>query len=213
MPVALKLMLKKTEPLYRGQDHYWRVMRALDAGDGREFTVSQIRSVTDDTGTAPIRAFVQRLVQSGVAEVASSQASLLGRDERVYRLLKRPEETPIVSRDGQIVRPTTGQQQMWNVMRGPTGRRGFTPQDLVTFGSTDDVAVTLATAKTYIQNLARAGYLLQVAEGGPARFAVWRLKPSRNTGPRPPMILRAKLVFDQNRHAVMGETIAEEDRP
>jgi hypothetical protein len=40
-----------------------------------------------------------------------------------------------------------------------------------------------------------------------------RLKPSMNSGPRPPMILRAKLVFDQNRHRLVGDIMAEEEHP
>ncbi len=34
-----------------------------------------------------------------------------------------------------------------------------------------------------------------------------------NTGPLPPIILRAKGVFDQNRHEIVGPVVTEEVQP
>lgn len=213
MAVVLKLSVSKATPLLRGQDHYWRVMRAMDAAGG-SFTVSQVRAVSDDRDTAAIRAFVQRLVKGGIAEDTGQLAGTpIGRDERIYRLLRRPDATPVLSRDGAVMRSSSGQQQMWNVMRGPLARGGFTAADLVTYGSTEHMPVPLASAKTYIQNLHRGGYLVQLDPGGPGRLATWRLKPSRNTGPAAPKVLQAKLVWDANAERLAGEIIAEEIAP
>ena len=84
-------------------------------------------------------------------------------------------------------------------MRGPLARDGFTFHDLALWGSTDESPVARNTAQAYVQRLADAGYLVQVHAGGPQKPTVWRLKPAMNTGPRPPLVLRAQIVFDQNR--------------
>lgn len=105
------------------------------------------------------------------------------------------------------------QTQMWNVIRGPMGRSGFSAAELVVFGSTDDVKIRGASAGAYVKHLARAGYLLCLQKADRSSQAKWRLKPAMNTGPRPPTILRIDLVFDQNRAAVMGRTDVREDWP
>ena len=108
-------------------------------------------------------------------------------------------------------KPVTPRQLMWNVMRGPTGRNGFSAADLVRFGSTDTSPVTLRAAKTYIRNLADAGYLHAFEPHGTKAPTTWRLKPSMNSGPKPPAILRARIIWDQNRERIIGDVIAAEE--
>jgi hypothetical protein len=67
--------------------------------------------------------------------------------------------------------------------------------------------------KSFIQELRRGGYLLTLDDGGPAKPAIYKLRPAMNTGPLPPMILTAKIVYDQNRSQIMGEAVAEEAQP
>ena len=212
MPTVLKLNVSRATPLFRGQDHYWRLMLAMTkAADS--FTVTQVRACTDDPTTAPIRAFVARLVKAGIAEETgeTAESALGGRDERVYRLIKRPDDLPVISRDGSRSRPTTAQQQMWNVMRGPLAKAGFTTRDLVAYGSTDDLPIMIASATQYVRHLGAAGYLVLMEQGAAHRPSVWRLKPSKNSGPKAPRILRAKIVWDENRAAIAGDVIAEEE--
>lgn len=210
MPVALRLTVEKAERLYRGQEHFWRVARALGA-DGKTFTASAIATVSAEPHIGTITTWLRRLWKAGVVmkegRVTSSSS---GRNETVWRLGQSPETLPIIGRDGTVRRPRSVRQQMWNVMRGPSGRGGFSYADLVAYGSTDDLPVKPITAKSYIQELKRGGYLMQLHPGGPGTPAVWRLRPAMNTGPKPPMILTAKVIYDQNRSRVMGETIADE---
>ncbi len=211
MGIVLKLTVDKAEPVLRGQEHFWRVIRTLGV-DGRRFSLSDIASVSQEPHSATIASYLRRMVSAGFLEQDGREYRAASqKTERLYRLKKAPVETPRFTRNG-VARPRrTAQQQMWNVMRGPIGRNGFTYCDLVSFGSTDDLTIPSVTAKSYISQLRRAGYLLPVNPGGPGVPAIWRLKPSRNTGPKPPMILRAKMVFDQNQHVLMGDLIAEED--
>lgn len=208
MPVALKLTVAKAEPILRGQDHLWRVIRAMGDAD-RRFSASQVASVSQEPHSGTVTTFLRRLMLAGVVERDGALRSTTnGRLEHVYRLLRSPEHTPHLTRYG--MRPTTAQQQLWNVMRGPLARAGFTYADLVAYGSTDDLTIPAVTARSYITLLFKAGYLLQLHPGGPGKPALWRLRPAMNTGPLPPMALRTKLIFDQNRHRVVGDTIAEE---
>lgn len=213
MPVSLRLSINKSEPVFRGQEHFWRVARALGA-DGRTFTASAIASVSAEPHIGTITTWLRRLWKAGIlAQDGFALNAWSGRKEAAWRLMQSPEALPIIGRDGKVKRPRSVRQQMWNVMRGPSGREGFTYADLVTYGSTDDLPVRAVTAKSYIQELKRGGYLIQLDPGGPGRPAIWRLRPAMNSGPLPPMVLTAKVVFDQNRGRVVGETVAEEVQP
>jgi hypothetical protein len=214
MAAILKLGVDRVVPLRRGQEHFWQVMLALSAR-GDAFTASQILACSEEAHMATIRAYLRRLVKAGIAAIETEPAATNypGRSETLYRLLQRPADPPVVSRDGSRLRGSTAQQALWNVMRGPMGRSGFTARDLVSWGSTDILSISIDTAKSYVKSLAAAGYLVAARPGGPNRLTIWRLKPSRNSGPRPPAILRAKIVWDQNRGKLAGEVIAEEVTP
>lgn len=213
MPLALKLTVSKAEPVHRGQEHFWRVIRTLGV-DGRPFTASNIAAVSSEPHAGTITTWLRRLSKAGVLSKNGRVANAAtGRLEACWRLLQNPEQAPIVSRDGSAFRPRSARQQMWNVMRGPSGRTGFTWRDLVAYASTDDLVIRPNSAKSYIQELKQGGYFIQLDPGGPNRPALWRLRPAMNSGPLPPMVMRAKLVFDQNRRRVAGEVVAEEERP
>lgn len=210
MSIVLKLQIGKAERLLRGQAHYWKVMRAAQAAGG-EFTTAAIDAASNaDAGE--IRSFVRNLVEAGYVQVWSETGRPMpaGRAEKTYRIVRDQAECPRLSKSGA---QGTGQRNMWNVLRGPLGRDGVTARDLAAFASTDALPIPFETARAYVKKLVAAGYLSCLAKGGPAKLAVWRLKPSMNTGPLPPMILRANLVYDQNAGKVMGEALAVEERP
>jgi hypothetical protein len=204
MPVILKLTVKKGRPIRRGIDHYWSVMMDCAVSDA-SFSVNEIldRSVALRTD---VNDFVGRLEKAGFIEKVA-----LAEPPRWTVNIKQ-RATPKVRRDGTVLAGASKQQAMWNTMRSPVSRSGFTAGDLVAWGSTDELKIAKETAKSYIAALAHAGYLIRLAAGGPTKAAVWRLSPAMNTGPLPPIILRAKIAFDQNRHEVVGESVAEEER-
>lgn len=211
MSLVLKLTVGKTEPVLRGQDHMWRVVRTLGS-EGRRFSASQVASVSQEKFIGAVTTFLRRLMTAGIVVrdgIGRSAAS--GRQEHLYRLEKSPEATPLITRDGKSVKPRSARQQMWNIIRGAAGRGGFSYQDLMVLASTEDVAIAANTAKSFIQEL-KGSYLVQLDAGGPGRPATWRLRPAMNTGPLPPMTLRAKIVFDQNRHRIVGDVLAEEEQ-
>ncbi|GJD97751.1 hypothetical protein [Methylobacterium iners] len=191
------------KPVLRGHDYFWRVIRELD--EQGTWTVADIRPLTGGgIDRSTIRDFVKRLAVGGYADVVDV---LDGRPR--YRLLQRPLAAPRLRRDGTAALQGRGQAAMWNVIRGPMGRDGFTFKDLALYASGAQIEITHETARTYVRRLADAGMLHCLRQGGPARPAVWRLKPVF-TGPLPPMILRGHIVFDQNNNRAVGPVEAEE---
>jgi hypothetical protein len=210
MALALRLTVSKAEPLRRGQEHFWRVARTLGA-DRRTFTAAQIAELSDEPHIGTIVSWLRRLEKAGIIAASGRQPSpSSSRRETAWSLLRSPETLPVISRDGSTTRPRTARQQMWNVMRGPAGRTGFTYGDLVTFGSTDDLSIGANTAKSFIQEMRQGGYLIQLDRGGPGRPAIWRLRPAMNSGPLPPMTLTGRVIYDQNRGRLSGEVVAHE---
>lgn len=188
------------KPVLRGIEHFWSVIRELDVAG--PWTVHDVYMQSNVGDRSTVSDFVRRLVAAGMAVEGKERVAVAGpsKTATTYRLSgHQPMRAPRLRRDGTSADQGRGQQQMWNVMRGPLARNGFTFHDLVLWGSTDEIRVAKETARKYTSHLAGAGYLLQLRAGEPGKPALWRLKPAMNTGPRPPLILTARIVFDQNR--------------
>lgn len=205
MSIVLKLVLAGSKRVLRGQVHFWRMMREQHAEHG-QFSVASIDAASN-ARREDIRKFMRSLLAAGYIEVVGEVASHSS-PEKLYRIVRNQAECPRLTKSGS---QQTGQRNMWNLLRGPMGRDGINARDLAVFASTEETPITFETAKSYIRTLAQAGYLACLVKGGPGKLAIWRLKPSMNTGPLPPMILRSKLVYDQNADRIMGDLIAEEE--
>jgi hypothetical protein len=201
MSIILALKVDKSRPLRRGAAYVWSVIRELTAGpDGidRPVTLRQLVLRTDDVSDSTLRGFMRTLAGAGIVE------PLAGKPLR-WRVLKRPTQLPPMTRDG---KPTASKtQQMWNAIRALPS---FTAAEVAIAASIEDSVVALHSAKTYVLLLAHAGYLKVERAGGPNVPAIYRLKPSMNSGPLPPRVLRTKLVFDPNRNEIVGPAEAEE---
>lgn len=93
----------------------------------------------------------------------------------------------------------SGRERMWRTMKM---LKTFTANDLAIAASLPAAPVALAEAIYYVKWLSAAGYLVAVQPHRPGHKGrtVWRLV--QNTGPKPPMVLRARLLWDPNLHAV-----------
>jgi hypothetical protein len=105
---------------------------------------------------------------------------------------------------------------MWRALRMLPG--DLNARELAAHASTAAVPVALAAAEHYLGWLYAAGYLIRTRAGkglgkrGQGATARYRLDPVRNTGPRPPMICRAKVVYDPNEDAVVwAPLVTDED--
>ena len=194
------------KPILRGQEHYWAVIRTLDQ-EGPWTIAAVLANSNSDRST--IAEYLRRLIAGGFVVSVAVDASR----EKHYRIALHQLPPPVVRRDGSAGRPPgRGQTAMWNVIRGPLGRGGFTFKDLSLYASTATVAVSRVAASRYVGHLARAGYFVLVRKGGPGKPAIWRLKPAMG-GLKPPIILRAHIVFDQNRGEAIGPVDAREVEP
>ncbi len=200
MSMQLHLTMKKGKMPLRGEDYLWSLMMERHDAD-QTFTVADIR-LKSSAAEPTVREFIGRLLRGGLIKGVPTPPV------QSYRVAKPQAETPRVRKDGSLIESAGAAQCMWNAMR-TAFRTGFDAIDLVSFASTDDVPITLGTAQGYIKSLSKAGYLLKLTNGSKPT-QIWRLDPSMNTGPRAPMLLKTKLVFDPNRGDIIGAAEAEE---
>lgn len=209
MSIILNLRLAdKKIPVLRGHDHFWAVIMDRHRS-GQTFSAQDIDDASNaDNGT--VRDFVRRLAAGGLVELIEEGENPV---HNRYRPLVIQSAAPRIRRDGTVIESLPASQCMWNLIRGPLGRNGFTYKDLVHWGQTDETSIAVSSARSWIKLLNRAGYLIQLEAGNARRPATWRLDPKMNSGPRAPMMLRTKLIYDPNKQAVIGPSVAEEEQP
>ena len=181
-PVVLRPLTRVT-----GRDAVWSVIRQIGA-DGAHFTVTDIARVVV-SGPDLIRDYLPRLVAAGIVGVVEPGA----RGKAVIYRLNRDcgVEPPRLTAEGAIDETPTDQERIWQAMKVlPV----FDARDL----QAGTGIVSAVSVRSYISMLARAGYLAVVEPATTRRLARYRLLRSRNTGPRPPVIRRGKVVFDPN---------------
>lgn len=203
-------MARKPITAYAGgkgpRQHIWEALRRLAAADA-PFT-------DEDVLRACPRS--EKIIQSAVADyrrcllnagiLATVSECVPRRFPATYRLAKDEGlDAPRVRADGSRVTQGLAQEQMWRTLRmmpGDTNGR-----ELAAHAGTESVPVAEASARAYLQMLHQAGYLTETVPGkGKGQGGVqarYRLKALRNTGPRPPMICRQKVVYDPNEDRVV----------
>ncbi|MFZ2948798.1 MAG: hypothetical protein WA003_04875, partial [Desulfuromonadaceae bacterium] len=109
------------------------------------------------------------------------------------------QEAPRVRKDGTAVTQGLAREQMWRAM-GIFSQKGktFTVRDLTLFATTVTTPVAESDAKHYCNHLHQSGYLTLVKAGSPGKLALYRMPPSKWTGPRPVQIQRTRRCFDPN---------------
>ncbi len=205
MSIILALRVDETKLIKRGQDYLWQVIRDLTAADRtRPFFLAEIMKHMAGTDASAVKTDLTRMVKAGLIAQQTSAAG------PCWQALKRPTKLPALSREGLAVR--SAQDAMWAAMRA---LKVFDARELSLAASTVERAIPLWTAKSYLQRLDAAGYLTvtrRATKGPGGRTAAYRLKPSMDTGPEAPRILRTRMVYDPNRNQVMGPAEAE-DQP
>ena len=148
-----------------------------------EFTARELADATD-LSMHQVSYFVQVWIKDGLVDRQDTGPAELVR----YRVLNPGEVRP------QIAASETPTANMWTAMRG---LRSFSPRDIAAHSSTQKTTVTLEMAQSYCQMLVRASYLRVMDKAIPGRRdAVYRL--IQNSGPRPPVERRVRVVFDEN---------------
>lgn len=184
----------------RGQQGFWELMCEHTRRQGT-FTVADIDGGSN-VEASTIRDYLRRLVIGGYVVVAGEEPGQ-GTDRKRYRVEKPRADAPRLRRDGtELAREA--QWRLWTAMRGL--RRGFTIRELA-FTAGLDEPVRQTTAASYVKHLHQAGYLTVVGRASGPQQRTYRLV--RNTGPKPPRILRTKAVWDDNSLEIVGPSQTE----
>lgn len=203
MSTILRLKVDKSTPILRGHDHYWKVIRDLtEDHTGDIFSLTDILERCNGVKRPAVHCFMRLLIKADIVEKIEpgEPGEACG-----YVLKIRPIETPILSRTGKTT-SGQGQANMWNTMCHLL-KSGFSVRELCIHASTVDTPIMQGTAKSYVAALNRAGMLIVRGKGVATTY---RLKPSANTGPKAPKILRSKMVYDANTQTIVGDVEAEE---
>lgn len=196
----------------------WEAIRSLSVAGCKAFTdqdvLGAIKSPHPPGITAgAVREYRRALTAADI--VATVRPAIRVGDTAKFALVKdEGVEAPRVRKDGSRVTQGLAQEQMWRTLRMMSGDTNA--NELVAHASTPAVQVHLAAAADYLQVLFHAGYLIRTKEGHgigrggvPARY---RMSPGRNTGPRPPMVCRTKVVYDPNEDKIVWQPkISEEE--
>lgn len=206
MSAVLALKLKDYELRPRGFDRLWQVMR--DVGqNGNIFTIKDVERHTRKQCFKDVRDFVRRLEKANILDCVGQVSDGGWKGAKQYKLLSTPRMTPSIDRSGKPLHRHRGQTQMWAAIRSLSR---FSKHDIALAASTEECAIPVSTAERYIRALKAAGYFLIVQEGRPRHAEYYRLRPDMQTGPLPPRILHTKVVYDQNRRAIVGPVELEE---
>lgn len=186
---------------YSSQEVIWATVRKL-----KQFTSADLichignkHPVNDET----VKSYLSRLLK-GDYLAAEKGAYKGGCCVYRYTLVKDTGiDAPRLTKDGKPSTQGLGREQLWRTMRIIGD---FNYRDLVLAASTEHVQIAESEARTYIKHLHSAGYLVEIKpceRGRHPKPAVYRLLPSKFTGPKPPMVQRVKQVFDPNLNKVM----------
>lgn len=181
-----------------GPPAYWAAMRKLTSRNG-SFSVSDVARKAPDAARNTVTCYVAACRRAGLVEIVGDRRVHRGREKLYAVKVTRPEppfekEPPTRS----VVRAGAVQMHLWTAMRGMTS---WTSQDLALAASTDDLAIAPAVARKYAAALRRAGYVQEIEPARSRHHGRYRLRPSMNTGPNPPVLHEDGRITDRNRPA------------
>jgi len=191
----------------------WEAIRARGEAEWTRYSIARAAGVADTTVTS----YCQALEKAGIVAKSGEQRINKVAAEVRWRLIRDEGiDAPRLKRDGSRVTNGLAQEQMWRTLRLLAG--DLNALELAGHASTAAVPVTVSAAEHYLTWLLAAGYLIRTSAGkglgkaGKGLPARYRLDPARNSGPRPPMICRAKVVYDPNEDEVVwAPMVTDED--
>lgn len=189
----------------------WEAIRTHAAG---EFTQAQLCEATD-IDFAPVSAYVVPMVKAGYLEMVREEHISPAVKTKFYRLARDCGiEAPRLKKDGTPATKGLINENIWRSIR-MAGAKDFNNLEIAAMATTERVAVSADTVKSYITALHQAGYLREtrpVKNGKNAIRARYRLLPinaktKKAPGPRPPIVQQTRTVYDPN----IGEVVWREE--
>lgn len=178
------------------RERVWEAVLLIDGGKGGQFDKTAVQDhcnpmvswtlVDDYFDDLEKAGYLKRVGGTGVSK------GVMGKPIQ-FVLAKRQDETPRISVKGTKVTQGSGQEAMWRAMKVLST---FDYTDIAKAATLGTLVVTPQTAKVYVAQMARAGYLLTVRPSKPGTPAKHRL--GKNTGPNAPAITKCKCIFDRN---------------
>lgn len=179
---------------------FWAAMRRLTRRRGG-FTHREVADLAPDASPNTVKCYVGACRRGGFVEVVGDRpAKDSGRSEKLFAVKVTCSSAPFEKdRPARAaVKPGAVQMQLWTAMRAIAS---WTSQELALAASTDETPVAPAVARKYAAALRRAGYVQEVEPARSRFHGRYRLRPSMNTGPNPPMLREDGSVTDRNRPA------------
>ena len=212
-------MSRKPITTYAGgkgpRQRIWEAIRRLAAANTAPFTEGDIWDATEGNTSlemGAIRDYRRGLVSAGILKCAR-EPEHRGLSATYLLVVNEGLDAPRVRKNGTRVTQGLAQEQMWRTLR--MLKTDTNAHELIAHSSTPDIHVAQAAAKDYLLTLCTAGYLEctqpghGIGHGGiQARY---RLMPNRNTGPRPPMICRTRVVYDPNEDKIVWQPPVSEE--
>lgn len=185
----------------------WNAIRARNAL-GKLFTRADIEFDSKQAPSA-VKCYFERLVAAGFLKGArrlpKSQHSphFTWQDYLLFRDVG--QQAPRLKRDGT---PATGgsvRERIWQTVRI---LKGFSALDVQLAIEAGGAKASYESVKSYVLKLAQAGYFVSSTRGksGPGRNGTqYRLVPSMNSGPRPPVWSKTGSVYDPNLNRIVWQ--------
>lgn len=181
------------------RDRLWAEIRRIKRFGVADLVALGVRRET-------VTHYLAGLMAAGILQKEKGQPAARGSFAPWVYVLVRDvgAETPRVRKDGSPVTQGLAREQLWRAIRI---LREFNAVELSVAASIPTVPVLLSEARFYLGKLCRAGYLHRIRPGVPGRLARYRLLPSRNTGPKPPMLQASGDVYDPNLNRVVWRRV------
>ncbi len=218
-PVQLELVGGKSK-----RQRIWEVLRTAHGW----ITYDQLSRILPTIEIDTMRSYLQGLVAANILQrrekpAENGRKGNTGKNGQFmphlsFRVIDdRGALAPRVDRHGKAVRQGNGNLALWRAMRV---QKVFTAYQLANLASLPGYPISMTTASTYCQVLARAGYLRVTKPGIGKRLncvavlTQYEFIEAKWSGPRAPMIQRTKAVYDPNKNAIVwqqppAEVIAE----
>ncbi len=178
--------------------HMWEVMCALSRSG--PFTIADVRGQLNTATADSVRKYLRELHAAGYVSRRDNRAA---GGNVLWQVLRPQRQAPRLRSGGRPSEVARGQQLMWNAMRR---LRTFDWHELAAIASTEDYHIAPGTARRYMGQLHRGGYLSVTDR--PRRGQRGKYKLVLDTGPRAPCVVR--VLHDPNTDEII---IGEEHLP
>lgn len=154
---------------------------------------------------ASVEVYIAKLHAGGL--VANSGETTTD-GKRLWQLTSRKLQPPYLDGRGNASHTHEMLSRIWKALKMA---KTVSVTTLRSFIDDQDVTLSSDTARTYLNALARAGYLDKIEASQECGEQRYKLRHAMMTGPLPPRLLRATLVYDPNRREIAGPVVGAEE--